>query len=240
MNCIRIYQAFLAEQGWKYDAFLCYKSAPKSKAFVQLLDKELRDRDVVSFFDKTAFVGGEDVQYKIAQAIGLSPFFVVILSHEMKGSEYPEAEIEAALAFREEEKKTIPIFYGMTTDDCNKSKSPLYKQLSGVSGFVTQEKDDARIAADAADFIKNAVQRQRDSRILYLLQFVMRSAGLYMHSCILGELKLVKLPHYSPKDGTNSDPLQWLKEVKSQGGMDHLHTLVRFLSAIRMLNCHCH
>jgi hypothetical protein len=96
----------------------------------------------VPFFDKTAFTGGQRVQLDIALAIANSPFFNVITSHEMKGAKYPEAEIEAAMAFSSEEKKIIPIFYGMSTDDCNGCDLELYRKLSGIAGFVALREDD--------------------------------------------------------------------------------------------------
>jgi hypothetical protein len=97
----------------------------------------------VPFFDKTAFTGGQRVQLDIALAIANSPFFNVITSHEMKGAKYPEAEIEAAMAFSSEEKKIIPIFYGMSTDDCNGCDLELYRKLSGIAGFVALREDDS-------------------------------------------------------------------------------------------------
>ena len=169
VNCRRIYQPLLHDQGWKYDAFLCYKGHTKSETLVKLLYKKLLQRGVVSFFDKNAFRGGESVQEDIAQAIGLSPFFVVITSHEMKGAKYPEAEARAALAFSKQEKSIIPIFYGMTADECSGCDILLYQKLSSIAGFETrmQQNDDATIVTGAADFIKNAVQRQLQSRILF-------------------------------------------------------------------------
>ena len=102
------------------------------------------------------------MQQVIADAIELSPFFLVILSQHFKGKQYPEAEADAALAFGKQFKRIIPVFYGMTADECCESTISVCRKLSAYTGYKHEQrkKSDEQFASDIADYVKDIAQRQ--------------------------------------------------------------------------------
>ena len=121
-------------------------------------------RDLVAFYDEISLSGGDRVQQVIADAIELSPFFLVILSQHFKGKQYPEAEADAALAFDKQIKRIIPVFYSMTADECCESTISVCRKLSAHTGIKhEQKKTDEQFASDIADYLKDIAQRQLSS-----------------------------------------------------------------------------
>lgn len=123
------------------------------------------ERGLVAFYDVESLTAGDRVQEVIAEAIELSPFFLVILSHHFKGKRYPEAEAQAALAFDKHTKKIIPLFYDMTADECCDSTNDVCSLLSSYSGVERKEKEDAQFASDVADLMIKMASDQLSSSI---------------------------------------------------------------------------
>ena len=149
---------FLHEQGWKYDAFLCHTG--KDKHFVRCVYNEMLKRQMATFLDVESLTGGERAQVTIADAIQMSPFFVVVMSHYFKDQRYPEAEAEAALAFDDANMKILPVFYGMTADECGNSKNRICNQMSSYTGIEKKTRTDENFAIEVAKFVERKVQEQ--------------------------------------------------------------------------------
>ena len=127
--CCPTLQAFLADQGWYYDVFICHTG--DDKPFVEILYREMQKCGLRAFFDKESLEKGDEVQATITNAIINSTFFVVVLSESFLNQDYPEAELKAALAFPEEHKRPImPVFYKMTADICHRLTRKMYKKLT--------------------------------------------------------------------------------------------------------------
>ncbi|XP_062516701.1 uncharacterized protein LOC134192043 isoform X2 [Corticium candelabrum] len=90
----------------------------------------------------------------------MSPFFVVVMSHYFKDQRYPEAEAEAALAFDEANIKILPVFYGMTADECCDSKNRICNQMSSYTGIEKKTRTDENFAIEVAMFVERKVQEQ--------------------------------------------------------------------------------
>lgn len=184
---------------------------------MRLLYEEMLKRDLVAFFDVDSLKIGNKVQEVICEAIKLSPFFLVVLSHEFKGKQYPEAELEVALAFNES-KTIVPIFYRMTADQCGECNIPLYPKLSSYTGLERGSKEVSQFASDVADEVKVIAETQRDTSALpFFLQFL---APVYILTVVnlfsLDELKVVTVPKYIRKSESDLDPLWHLKESLSK------------------------
>ncbi|XP_062516834.1 uncharacterized protein LOC134192152 isoform X2 [Corticium candelabrum] len=187
---------FLHEQGWKYDAFLCHTG--KDKHFVRCVYNEMLRRQIVAFFDVESLTGGERIQVTIADAIQMSPFFVVVLSHYFKDQRYPEAEAEAALAFDEANIKILPVFYGMTADECCDSKNRICNQMSSYTGIERKMTTDENFAIEVAKFVERKVQeqwREGKLKVCRLCDF----CGNYIYKTDLGPLKELKDKHLQRK-----------------------------------------
>ena len=154
-------QAFLADQGWEYDASICHTGA--DKPFVDMLYHEMQKCGLKAFFDKKSLKKGDHVQMTIAEAIIRAPFCVVVLSDSFLNKPYPEAELRAALAFPQEHKRIIPVFYKMTADQCNKLTRKMYKKLSDITGWERERRTDKQFARCICQDMKQRAKRELSS-----------------------------------------------------------------------------
>ena len=151
-------QAFLADQGWEFDAFICHTGADKH--FVQILYHEMQKCGLKAFFDKESLERGDTVQVTIAYAIIKAPFCVIILSGSFQNQAYPEAEAKAALAFSNEHKRIIPVFYRMTADDCHKLTRKMYQKLANITGHEKKNRPDEDFANLISQDLKRSAEKQ--------------------------------------------------------------------------------
>ena len=160
--CCATLQAFLGDQGWEYDVFICHTG--DDKPFVEILYREMQKCGLMAFFDKESLEKGNEVQATIANAIIKSPFFVVVLSDSFLNKEYPEAELKAALAFPEEHKKAVmPVFYKMTADECHRLNRKMYRKLADSTGWVRKTESEEQFTESISQEIKQIAEKQSHS-----------------------------------------------------------------------------
>jgi GTPase SAR1 family protein len=159
-------KAFLADQGWEYDVFICHTG--DDKPFVETLYHEMHMCGLKAFYDKESLKMGDSVQATIARAIVNAPFCLVILSNCFQNKEYPEAEVKASLAFSEKHKRTIPIFYKLSADECHDLTRKMYKKLADATGIEKKNIAEDQFAKMISEAMKERAEKQWDSKDLEL------------------------------------------------------------------------
>jgi hypothetical protein len=158
VNLTPVSKAFLVDQGWEYDIFICHTGA--DKPFVEKLYYEIQECGLKAFYDKECLEMGDCVQATIARAIVSSPFFIVVLSGSFENKGYPEAELKASLAFPEENKRTIPIFYKKSADEFHQLTRKLYQKLADSAGIEREGRTDDQFAKYISRNMKRRAERQ--------------------------------------------------------------------------------
>ena len=144
-----------------YDAFICHSDA--DIRFVEILYHEMQKRGLRAFFCKESMEKSNVAQLTIAPTIISAPFCVVVLSDSFVGHPYLEAELKAALAFSEEHKIIIPVFYKITADDCRRLTGEMYQKLAGINGWEGETRTDEEFAKAISQDVKERAENQLHS-----------------------------------------------------------------------------
>ena len=141
-----------------YDAFICHSDA--DTPFAELLHHEMQNCGLKAFFCKESLGEGDIVQLTMAHTLISAPFCVVVLSESFLNQPYPEAEAKAALAFSQEHKTIIPVFYEMTADDCHLLTRKMYQKLADIAGWEREDRTDEEFAMVISQDIKHRADKQ--------------------------------------------------------------------------------
>ena len=156
-------QALLSDLGWEYDVFLCH--AGDDKPYVEKVYQKMKERRLKAFYDKVCLKKGDKVQRTVAEAIIRSPFFVVVLSKDFLNMQYSEAEVKAALAFPEENKTIIPVFYKITADESHDLTRKMYCRLADTTGYNRESKTEEEFAEEICKGMEQMAKHQQSSSI---------------------------------------------------------------------------
>ena len=156
-------QPFLGDQGWTYDVFICHTGA--DIPFVELLYHEMQKCGLKAFTYKEYVEKADIVQLTVANTIISAPFCVVVLSDSFENQPYPEAEAKAALAFSQEHKIVMPIFYSITAEDCQQLTKKMYQKLADIIGWDRENRTDEEFAKAISQDVKQMAENQLHSKL---------------------------------------------------------------------------
>ena len=123
----------------------------------------MQKRGLKAFFSKKSMEKDNVVQLTMAHTIISAPFCVVVLSDSFVSQPYLEAELKAALAFSEEHKAIIPVFYKITADDCLQLTRKMYQKLAGINGWERETRTDEEFAEAISQDVKKRAKNQLHS-----------------------------------------------------------------------------
>ena len=148
--------AFLAKNGWEYDVFLLH--AGENKEFVKKLYQKFCSMGILPFFDEFTLELGDD-QEMIMDALQRSSRFIVpILTHEVKGKQWPEMEMSKALERHKKQKKVIlPVFFKISPDQSSESTNQFVKEVSKITGIRLDGEEEETFVCTVVKRIKEMV-----------------------------------------------------------------------------------